>query len=76
VHGVHGVGGSNPLAPTNRINESGQPRGWPFSFLKLSFCEYPCTALVAAGALSAGQRTKSRCEYDFPGLAKMEKAAR
>jgi hypothetical protein len=31
-HGVQGVGGSNPLAPTNRINERGQLASWPFSF--------------------------------------------
>jgi hypothetical protein len=49
AHGVHGVGGSNPLAPTNRFNESGQPKGWPFSFLKLL---YPLEILLRITQLS------------------------
>ena len=31
--GGHGVAGSNPLGPTNRIKEIGQSSDWPFSFL-------------------------------------------
>jgi hypothetical protein len=43
---VQVVGGSNPLAPTNRIKELGQLLSWPFSFLACHVHE-PSDALNA-----------------------------
>ena len=37
---VQGVASSNPAAPTKRINELGQPLGWPFSFPGWLFADF------------------------------------
>jgi hypothetical protein len=74
---VQGVVCSNHTVPTNRINELGQPSGWPFSFLThrvrpvsgLSGTRPLCNRRLLAGLLDPGLTRLSLRHHDLHGGA-------
>jgi hypothetical protein len=67
LHGVQGVGGSNPLAPTKRIKHLGQSSDWPFCFLELRVRQASGLSKTPASKPGCGPRIMKPLYQRLPG---------